>query len=349
MNYILYDPEDIENFYPFTLTRPLCQMRVFGGTIKEHWEKYLGCSVSVLTRHHLTSVYPTQWDVKENTFINSKYLPIENIENEELFQNFSDRVSLEFVQNKFSEDILPKHIIKSLFSFQSNLDIISQFQSYTTIFKSNIDCSKNILFDDKDGPIYIEKNVTIMPGVMIKGPVHICEGATIKMGAKIYGPTVIGPYCKVGGEVSSSIFLGYSNKAHDGFLGNSIIGEWCNIGAGTSTSNLKNDYGSIKMWNYHLNKFEDSGQQFLGLFMGDHTKCAINTSFNTGTTVGVNCNIFGVGFHRNFINSFSWGGSQGFKKYDFKKAINVAEKVMSRRNHKLTKEYISMLKFVYEM
>ena len=111
MNYILYDPEDIENFYPFTLTRPLCQMRVFGGTIKEHWEKYLGCSVSVLTRHHLTSIYPTQWDAKENTFINSKYLPIENIENEELFQNFNDRVSLEFVQNKFSEDILPKQLL----------------------------------------------------------------------------------------------------------------------------------------------------------------------------------------------------------------------------------------------
>ena len=143
---------------------------------------------------------------------------------------------------------------------------------------------KNPFLDDQDGPIVIEDNVNIMPGAMIKGPVYICSGSTIKMGAKIYGPTVIGPHCKIGGEVSNCIFLGFSNKAHDGFLGNSIIGEWCNIGAGTNNSNLKNDYGNVKMWDYMNREFKDSAQQFLGLFMGDHTKCAINTSFNTGTT-----------------------------------------------------------------
>jgi len=169
------------------------------------------------------------------------------------------------------------------------------------------------------------------------------------MGAKIYGPTVIGPYCKIGGEVSNSIFLGYCNKAHDGFLGHSIIGEWCNIGAGTSNSNLKNDYGTVKMWDYFEKKFKDSGKQFLGLYMGDHSKCAINTSFNTGTTVGVNCNIFGSGFSRNMIASFSWGGAQGIKTYNFEKAISVADKVMKRRDVKLQKEYIKMLRTVYDM
>ena len=184
---------------------------------------------------------------------------------------------------------------------------------------------------------------------MIRGPVHICKGSTIKMGAKIYGPTIIGPYCKIGGEVSNCIFLGYSNKAHEGFLGHSIIGEWCNIGAGTSNSNLKNDYGTVKRWDYSEGQFIDYGEQFLGLYMGDHSKCAINTSFNTGTTVGVNCNIFGSGFPRNFIPSFSWGGAQGVKPYDFEKAISVAEIVMDRRGMKLTDEYIKMLRAVHDI
>ena len=168
------------------------------------------------------------------------------------------------------------------------------------------------------------------------------------MGAKIYGPTIIGPYCKIGGEVSNCIFLGYSNKSHDGFLGHSIIGEWCNIGAGTTSSNLKNDYGSVKMWNFLEKKFTDSGRQFLGLYMGDHSKCAINTTFNTGTTIGVNCNVFGAGFPRNFIPSFSWGGSQGIKVYDFVKAISVAERVMLRRGVELSEEYIKMLRMILE-
>ena len=176
------------------------------------------------------------------------------------------------------------------------------------------------------------------------------------MGTKIYGNTIIGPKCKIGGEVSDSIFLGFSNKAHDGFLGHSIIGEWCNIGAGTSNSNLKNDYSAVKMWDYFTRKFQLSCSidsldftQFLGLYMGDHSKCAINTSFNTGTTVGVNCNIFGSGFPRNFIPSFSWGGSQGIKEYDLTKAILVAKQVMKRRGVDVEKKYIDMMKMVHDI
>jgi UDP-N-acetylglucosamine diphosphorylase/glucosamine-1-phosphate N-acetyltransferase len=233
--------------------------------------------------------------------------------------------------------------------FNSNNDFLNNQMSFWKDTVSNVDVSSNALFNDENGPIIIEENVTIMEGAMIRGPVHICNGSVIKMGAKIYGPTVIGPYCKVGGEVSDSIFLGYANKSHDGFLGHSIVGEWCNIGAGTSSSNLKNDYSTIKMWNYDKQQFIDSKQQYLGLYMGDHSKSAINTSFNTGTTIGVNCNIFGAGFPRNFIPSFSWGGSQGIKNYNIDKAIAVANKVMARRNMLLTAEYENLLRSVFDI
>ena len=184
---------------------------------------------------------------------------------------------------------------------------------------------------------------------MIRGPVYICKGSIIKMGAKIYGPTIIGPFCKIAGEISNCIFLGHSNKAHHGFMGHSIIGEWCNIGAGTSNSNLKNNYETVKMWDYKEMKFKDTQEQFLGLFLGDHSKCAINTSFNTGTTVGVNCNIFGSSFPRNYVPSFSWGGSSGYKDYKVEKAIETAKKVMSRRSIKMSSHYENMLTEVFYM
>jgi UDP-N-acetylglucosamine diphosphorylase/glucosamine-1-phosphate N-acetyltransferase len=171
-----------------------------------------------------------------------------------------------------------------------------------------------------------------MEGSIIRGPFAMCEHAVLKLAAKIYGPTTLGPYCKVGGEVNNVVFTGYSNKAHDGFLGNSVIGEWCNLGADTNNSNLKNNYTEVRQWNYVEERFVNTGLQFCGLIMGDHSKCGINTMFNTGTVVGVNANIFGEGFPRNFIPSFSWGGMRGFKEYNLEKAFEVAGKVMSRRN-----------------
>ena len=231
----------------------------------------------------------------------------------------------------------------------SQKTILNDLLSIDILKESNVDCSKSILFNDDEGPIVIDENVEIMDGVMIKGPVHICSGSIIKMGAKIYGPTIIGPNCRIGGEVSNSIFLGYSNKAHDGFLGHSIIGEWCNIGAGTSNSNLKNNYDIVKIWDYESRRFQNSGKQFLGLYMGDHSKCAINTSFNTGSTVGVNCNIFGSGFPRNYIPSFSWGGPSGYKDYDIEKAIKTAKTVMKRRDINMSPEYEKMFRMVFNM
>jgi UDP-N-acetylglucosamine diphosphorylase/glucosamine-1-phosphate N-acetyltransferase len=187
------------------------------------------------------------------------------------------------------------------------------------------------ILNSSAGPIYIGKDAEIMEGSVIRGPFAMCEGSVLKMAAKIYGPTTLGPYSKVGGEVNSSVFFGYSNKAHDGFLGHSVIAEWCNIGAVTNNSNLKNLYNNVKLWNYPQKSFVDTGLQFCGLIMGDHSKTGINTMFNTGTVVGVSTNIFGSGYQRNFIPSFSWGGTSGFKVFDIHKALEVAKVMYDRR------------------
>ncbi len=188
----------------------------------------------------------------------------------------------------------------------------------------------------EDGPVYIGKNVTIGEGSLIHGAHAICEGSVISMGAKLRGDSTFGPYCKVGGEVANSVIMGYSNKAHDGYLGNSVIGYWCNLGADTNTSNLKNNYSPVKLWSYRSDRFLDTGTIFCGLVMGDHSKCGINTMFNTGTVVGVACNIFGAGYPRNFIPDFSWGGSGGFKTHEIDKAVELAKVVMARRKLNLT-------------
>ncbi len=187
----------------------------------------------------------------------------------------------------------------------------------------------------KNGPIYIGKNSTIMEGSFIRGPFALGEGAMVKMGAKIYGPTTVGPYCKVGGEINNCVFYANSNKAHEGYLGNSVIGEWCNIGAGTNCSNLKNNYDEVKIWDYTTEALTNTGLQFVGLIMGDHSKCGINTMFNTGTVVGVSANIFGGGFPKNFIPSFSWGGADGFKTYELPKALDSAKRVIVRRGKEM--------------
>ncbi|RMG85869.1 MAG: glucose-1-phosphate thymidylyltransferase, partial [Bacteroidetes bacterium] len=199
------------------------------------------------------------------------------------------------------------------------------------------------------GPVYIGKDAEIMEGALIRGPFAMGEHAVVKMGAKIYGATTLGPWCKVGGEVSNSVLFGYSNKGHDGFLGDSVIGEWCNIGADTNNSNLKNNYTEVKLWNYPAGRFIKTGQQFCGLFMGDHSKCGINTMFNTGTVVGVSANIFGDGFPRNFIPSFAWGGAAGFTTFKTDKAFETAEAMMRRRNKTLdTLDRVILLKVFEE-
>ena len=193
-----------------------------------------------------------------------------------------------------------------------------------------------ITINASSGPVYLGRDSEIMEGSVIRGPFALCEHSVVKLASKIYGPTTIGPYCKAGGEINNSILQAYSNKGHDGFLGNSVIGEWCNIGADTNTSNLKNNYAEVKLWNYPANRFKKTGLQFCGLIMGDHSKCSINTMFNTGTVAGVSANIFGSGFPRNFIPSFSWGGAAGISTYNTDKAFETMELVMERRGIELT-------------
>ena len=185
--------------------------------------------------------------------------------------------------------------------------------------------------NSKEGPIYIGKNAEIMEGSLVRGPLALCEGAVLKMGSKVYSATTLGPYSVAGGEISNVVFWGYSNKGHDGFLGNAVLGEWCNIGADTNASNLKNTYDEVKVWNYASGRFDRSGQQFCGLIMGDHSKCGINTMFNTGTVVGVACNLFGAGFPRQFVPDFSWGGAQGFVTHKLDAVHKTANLVMPRR------------------
>ena len=205
------------------------------------------------------------------------------------------------------------------------------------------------ILNTKNGPIYIGKGAEVMEGCMLRGPIVVGDHAQLKMGAKIYGPSAFGPECRVGGEVTNSVILGYSNKGHDGFLGNSVLGEWCNLGADTNTSNLKNTYGSVQVWSYAEGKQVDSGQQFCGLIMGDHAKSGINTMFNTGTVVGVAANVFGGGFPPKHIPGFAWGGADGFEVYDIERALSTARKVMERRHMPLTVLDEAMLRHLFSV
>jgi UDP-N-acetylglucosamine diphosphorylase/glucosamine-1-phosphate N-acetyltransferase len=204
------------------------------------------------------------------------------------------------------------------------------------------------LLNAENGPIYLGKNSQLHEGAIIKGPFALCEGSHVNMGSKIRGDTTVGPYSKIGGEVSNSVLFGYSSKAHDGFLGNSVLGEWCNLGADTNTSNLKNNYENVKLWSYVKGGFKDTGLMFCGLMMGDHSKCGINTMFNTGTVIGVSANIFGDGYPRNFIPSYAWGGAAGFSTFKFDKAMETAKKAMERRGIVLDDIELSILQKVYE-
>ncbi|MBL7690474.1 MAG: GlmU family protein [Flavipsychrobacter sp.] len=198
------------------------------------------------------------------------------------------------------------------------------------------------------GPVYIGAGAEVLEGTIMRGPIALCEHSVVKMGAKIYGATTIGPGCKVGGEINNVVFIANSNKAHDGYLGNAVIGEWCNLGADTNCSNLKNDYGTVKVWHEATGKEINSGLTFCGLMMGDHSKCGINTMFNTGTVVGVSCNIFGSGFPKKFIPSFSWGGAEGFTEYRFDKALEAANRMMGRRSKTLSTAETDALFFIYQ-
>ena len=383
MNYILFDGSVRDQLLPFTYTRPVADIRIGILTIREKWELYLGSTTTTVTEDYLTAKYPMV-ELENNILINASFLPTENLvtqikslsknqaifyEGEPLafFTTEDQEVDFETfdISQYTNDDVLRIEHTWDIFSkngkaIQYDFDLITKNRISQPIPEATVAfCKENIFIEEgaelpmcslnaNDGPIYIGKKTLIMEGSMLRGPLAICEGAVVKMGAKIYGGTTIGPDCKIAGEVTKSVLFGNSNKGHEGYLGNAVLGEWCNLGADTNNSNLKNNYAEVRLWDYETKGFAPTGLQFCGLMMGDHSKCAINTMFNTGTVVGVSANIFGAGFPRNFIPSFSWGGSAGMTTYLTKKAFEVCKVVMARRNIEFTEEDAAILEHVFE-
>ena len=383
MNYILYDGAVRNNLLPFTFTRPVADIRIGILTIREKWEKFLGATTTTITEEYLSEKYPMV-ELEENVMINASFLP--NPELVELIENlqenqaviYGDEMVAFFTTNsqdevdfdsydliEFEGDILTVEHTWDIFQ-KNDAAIRADFALLTEDRESepipatvNVLGAENIFIEEgavlnfctlnaSTGPIYIGRNAEIMEGSVIRGPFALCEEAQVKLATKIYGATTVGPHCRVGGEVNNSVMFAYSNKGHDGFLGNAVLGEWCNIGADSNNSNLKNNYESVKLWNYESERFENTGLQFCGLMMGDHAKCGINTMFNTGTVVGVSANVFGAGFPRNYIPNFTWGGAQGTQAYLPKKAFETAKIVMSRRHVDFDEMEQAILQHVFD-
>ncbi|WP_396178278.1 GlmU family protein [Flavobacterium sp.] len=383
MNYILFDGTVRNALLPFTFTRPVADIRIGILTIREKWENYLGSTTTTVTEEYLQEKYPMV-EMEENIMINASFLPnavlsemVSNLEvNQAIFKG--DEVIAFFTQDsqeevdfdtyeiiEFTEDVLTVKNTWDIFqkndaALREDFELVTEDRRSQPIPKSvNVISPENIFIEEgaklefvtlnaSTGPIYIGKNSEIMEGSVIRGPFALCEGAQVKLATKVYGATTVGPHSRIGGEVNNSVLFGYSNKGHDGFLGNSVLGEWCNIGADSNNSNLKNNYEEVKLWSYETENFAKTGLQFCGLMMGDHSKCGINTMFNTGTVVGVSANIFGSGFPRNFVPSFSWGGASGFSTYITKKAFETTRIVMSRRNVDFDEKEQRILEHVFE-
>jgi len=385
MNYILFDDNEVrQHLLPLTFTRPVCDIRIGILTIKEKWEHDLGKKVSVKTEDYLSVKYPLVVSKKEdNTWINGCILPTPSLvkalqklkANEAIFSgsmlvavNSGVRNINEFPgkgNKEVDKDLKKVERLWDIFTkngeaIEDDFNRLTKGKKSAKVSATNTLIGKKIFIEkgaklecavlnSTSGPIYIGKNAEVMEGAIIKGPFSLGEESTIKAGAKIYGPTTVGPHSKVGGEVNNSVVFGYSNKAHDGFLGNSVIGEWCNLGADTNNSNLKNNYSEVKLWDYAEEKPVSTGLTFCGLIMGDHSKCGINTMFNTGTVVGVSANIYGGNFPPKFVPSFSWGGADGFVTYDIGKALETAERVYERRHKEFNKTEKDIFKEVFSL
>lgn len=380
MNTILFDGPERNTLLPFTYTRPVAEIRIGIMTLREKWEHFLKSKTTTQTEDYLAEKWPEKLEA-QNLFINPSYIPDENLikqihsldlgdqliwENEPIAvltaQSTPHVKGLRSIKAKQR----PLHVQHSYDIFSKNADALSRDfeiitknrksaeipESVFVVNKRNVFVEKgaklqNCSLNAENGPIYIGKDAEVMEGALVRGPFALGEHSYLNMGTKIYGATTIGPHSKVGGEINNSIIFGYSNKGHEGFLGNAVLGEWCNIGADSNNSNLKNNYAEVKLWDYEAESFLPTGMQFCGLMMGDHSKCGINTMFNTGTVVGVSANIFGAGFPRNFVPSFSWGGNEMIT-YRIDKAFEVAEQVMARRGVEFTDQDKAILTHVFE-
>ncbi len=383
MNYILFDGAVRDALLPFTYTRPVADIRIGILTIREKWEKRLGFTTTTLTEEYLEEKFPIV-EMDENVMINASFIPTQSLadqvkslkENQMIlygeevvafYTTSSQEVDSfdDYEQVVFEDELIQIKNTWDIFSnnaeaIRIDFDLLTHDRQSAEI-PNTVTCinQKDIFVEEgakltvavlnaSDGPIYIGKDAEVMEFSAVRGPFALCEHSTLKMGAKIYGGTTIGPHSKIGGEVNNSVVFGYSNKGHDGFLGNSVIGEWCNMGADSNNSNLKNNYAEVRLWSYETTSFAKTGLQFCGLMMGDHSKCGINTMFNTGTVVGVSANIFGSGFPRNFVPSFAWGGSAGFMVYKMNKVKEVATAVMKRRGIDFDEKEYKVLQHIFE-
>lgn len=384
MNIIFFDDNNRDHLLPLTFTKPTAKLRCGILLLEEKWLKRfaLTSAPSYLTEDYLSQKYPLR-EEGDDLYINPAVCPNDELieavlalkENESLMkgdilvasltrkaleeEQEQDTQVLDF-EGEFNYISRPYHLFKLNGSeLEADFNLITKGRQSAPISATNTVLGDQVFLEEgasveaavlnsQSGPIYIGKEATVMEGSVIRGPFALCEHATLKLAAKIYGPTTVGPHSKVGGEVNNSVLIGYSNKGHDGFLGNAVIGEWCNIGADSNNSNLKNNYEEVKLWDYVEGRFAKTGMQFCGLIMGDHSKCGINTMFNTGTVVGLSANIFGGGFPRNFIPSFSWGGAAGFSEYRFDKAMKTASLVMERRAVELDEVERDILQVIFD-
>ena len=363
MNYILFDGPTRDGLLPFTFTKPVSEIRIGILTIKEKWEKLLGCTVTCLTEEYLESKYPLV-EFDENVYIDASVIPNMELATEIGFltenqvmmyndnmiafyaSNEQEQVDLEsYEQIDFKGDLIKLETKSDIFSknykaIKEDFDLLKKDRSSAVISDTNtiVGPKENIFLEEgvdmecavinvTEGPVYIGNNAVVMEGVLMRGPISIGEKSVVKMGAKIYGGTTIGPNCTVGGENKNVVFLGNSNKGHDGYLGNSVVGEWCNFGADTNVSNMKNNHSEVSVWDYAEDDYTATGLQFCGLFLGDYSKLGINTMVNTGTVIGISSNVFGSGFPEKFIPSFSWGINESQLEYNLEKAIIDAKKM----------------------
>ncbi len=379
MQIILFEDKKWSNFLPLVFTRPIGDLRVGIQKISEKYAAIFNARVYHETRVFLHENFPVAPEV-ESLHINARLIPdsaivaaISALNNHEalmhgdvVLAHRSVKYAEVSTQVKFEGEPILLAKISDIFarngeSLSLDFDRIAKGKTSAPLHPSNVligDASQLYIAPNAkvfassinvmDGPVFIDEHAEVMEGTNIRGPFYLGEHATMKMGSKVYGATSIGPHSKFGGEISNCVVHGFSNKAHDGFIGNSVIGEWCNLGADTNTSNLKNNYSHVRIWSYAENQFTDTGLTFCGLIMGDHSKCGINTMFNTGTVAGVCANIFGSGFPPKHIPSFTWGGDEDFEEYNFTKAIETIGRVMARRSMPLTAESINVLKRVFE-
>ncbi|MGV0756744.1 GlmU family protein [Empedobacter brevis] len=380
MNIILFDGEEWENLLPLTFTKPVASLRMGVLSFAERWEKILNTTISYQTQSYLEEKFSTNYQ-SENIFINPSFFPTTELIHyiKELELNQSILFNGQLVAVKTTEE--SPRITSEIISLEKTVHIKNSWDLFTYNFQAiefdfeiltkgrasqPISETNSVLHPEKifieegakvefsilnasEGPIYIGKEAEIMEGCMIRGGLALCEHGKINMGAKIYPGCTVGPYCKVGGELNNAILMAYSNKGHDGFLGNAVLGEWCNLGADTNNSNLKNNYAEVKLWNYKEKRFVKTGLQFCGLIMGDYAKSAINTQFNTGTVVGVCANVFQSGFPPNMIKHYSWGGQSDAPVFSFERACEAAEKMMERRKVEFTPTDKKILEHIFNL